>query len=511
MKDSIQNKENTKNSTIVMVFTLISRLLGIVKARVITTAFGATSIADVINVAFYLPNNLRKIFAEGAITSAFIPSLTKSKEKSFRNHLLSLMLTFQLILFSIIILLFVFFGRQIFGFISAFEGSELDLGAKLLPYFIGFLAFISIANIFSAVLQTDKKFFVYGFAPLFFSITLIIFVSLTNKKLGAMSMAYGVLIASFIQFLFTFNLTLKNGYSIKLSFDFKDKEFKRILHLWLIVLSSSIATILSQQFSTYLASTLDTGSATAFSNSMIFFSTPYGIVNAGFITVVYPLLAESYETKNAKAFKENISYGIEGMINLFIPATILLMFLSKEFVAILLQNGKFTYENTTLTASIIFYLVIGLTIIGIYSLLNKCLIAIKKEKLSLVLNISQAAIDVVLSLILINKIGVIALPIANSISFLVLLVIHIFYLKEQISISHMIKTLIKTLAANIPLVIALFVYKIYTPLWYISGSTLINLLKMILLCAVLGIIILVSYSLFKIPFIQYFKKSKKII
>lgn len=508
MKDSIQNKENTKNSTIVMVLTLISRLLGIIKARVITTAFGATSTADVINVAFYLPNNLRKIFAEGAITSAFIPSLTKSKEKSYRNHLLSLMLTFQLILFSIIILLFVFFGRQIFAFISAFDGNELELGAKLLPYFIAFLSFISIANIFSAILQTDKKFFIYGIAPLFFSISLIIFVSLTNKELGAMSMAYGVLIASFIQFLFTMNLTLKNGYSIKLSLNFKDNEFKRILHLWLIVIGSSVAAILSQQFSTYLASTLDTGSATAFSNSMIFFSTPYGIVNAGFITVVYPLLAESYEENNIKAFKANILYGIEGMINLFIPATILLMFLSKEFVAILLQNGKFTFENTKLTASIIFYLVIGLTIIGLYSLLNKCLISIRKEKLSLVLNISQAVIDVILSILLINKIGVIALPIANSVSFFIVLIIHIIYLKDQISIAHIFKTLAKTLLANIPLVIALIIYKMYSSLWYIDGSTFMNLFKMILLCSVLALIILISYSLFKIPFIQYFKKSK---
>ncbi|MGD1823500.1 MAG: murein biosynthesis integral membrane protein MurJ [Pleomorphochaeta sp.] len=508
MKDSIQNKENTKNSFIMMILTLISRLLGIIKARVITTAFGATSTADVINVAFYLPNNLRKIFAEGAITSAFVPSLSKSDDENYRNKLLGLMLTFQIIVFSIIIILFIIFGKQIFGFISAFEGDDLELGGRLLPYFLGFLAFISIANIFAAVLQTDKKFTIYGLAPLFYSITLILFVSLTNKTFGAMSMAYGVLIASIIQFIFTLVLTLKNGYGIHISFNYRDKEFKRILHLWLIVLSSSIASILSQQFSTYLASTLDIGSATAFSNSMIFFSTPYGIINAGFVTVIYPLLSRYYITNDKKLFEDSLSYGIDGMINLFIPATLILMFLSEEFVAVLLQNGKFTFEDTQLTASITYYLVLGLTIIGINNLLNKALIATKKEKISFKLIILQASIDVILSLIFINKIGIIALPIANTISYLVTLIIQLFLFRSNLDYKEILKTIIKTITANIPLIVVLILYKMYCPVWYISGSNLKNLIILLIIGIVLLLVLLVSYTLFKIPLIQYFRRKK---
>lgn len=508
MKDSTQNRENTKNSTLIMLLTLLSRLLGIIKARVITSAFGATSIADVINVAFYLPNNLRKIFAEGAITIAFIPSLTKSEDKAYRNKLLSLMLTFQIVIFSLIILFFIFFSRQIFAFISAFENEELELGSKLLPYFISFLAFISIANIFSAVLQTDKKFSIIGIAPLFFSITLILFVSLYNKNLGAMSMAYGVLLASIVQFIFTLIFSYKYGYRFSISFDFKNKEFKKILHLWLTVLLSSLATILSLQIATYLASTLDTGSATAFSNSMIFFSTPYGIINAGFITVVYPLLSLSYSQKNIESFNSNLLYGIEGMINLFIPATLLLMFLSEEFVAVILQNGKFTYENTQLTASIIVYLVMGLTIIGLNSLLNKSLLAMNKEKMYTRLVFSQAVLDVIFSILLIKYLDIIALPIANTLSYFIILVFQIYILKNQLNLKEIIKSLFKTVLANIPLLFALLVYRNNNNLWYVNGSTFHNFLMLSILCLLLGFILLVSYHFFKIPFIQYFKRKK---
>ncbi|MDC7236557.1 MAG: murein biosynthesis integral membrane protein MurJ [Sphaerochaetaceae bacterium] len=508
MKDSTQNRENSKNSTLLMFLTLLSRLLGIIKARVITTAFGATSTADVINVAYFLPNNLRKIFAEGAITSAFIPSLSSNADKTFRNKLLSLMLCFQLILFSLIIILFIFFSRPIFAFISDFSGDELELGASLLPYFIVFLAFISISNIFAAILQTDRKFIPYGLAPLFFSITLIVFISLFSEKLDAMAMAYGVVLASFIQLIFTLISVYKRGYKVHVDIDFKNTEFKKILKTWAIVVTSALTTIFSQQFSTYLASTLSTGNATAFSNSMIFFSTPYGIINAGFITVVYPLLTESFSNNNIKRFKKELQYGIDGMINLFVPATIIIMFLSKEYVAVLLQNGKFTFENTLLTASVTYYLVLGLTIVGLNSLLNRALIAKNKAKFSFVLIAIQAIIDVILSFVLIKTIGIIALPIANTISFFITLVIHSIVLSSDINFKHTISIFLQTIAANIPMTLILILYKKLFPLWYIDGSNLINIFKAIVLSLILGLICLGSYSIFKIPFIQYFKKTK---
>ncbi len=509
MKDFTQNRQNSKNSTLLMFLTLISRLLGIIKARVITTAFGATSTADVINVAYFLPNNLRKIFAEGAITSAFIPSLSVNQNKKYRNKLLSLMLSFQLILFSLIILLFIFFSKQIFAFISDFSGNELDLGARLLPYFIVFLAFISFSNIFAAVLQTDKKFVPYGIAPLFFSVTLIIFISIFSDKLNAMAMAYGVVFASFIQLIFTLWSVYKRGYRASINFDFKDLEFRRILKTWAIVVSSALTTIFSQQFSTYLASTLNTGNATAFSNSMIFFSTPYGIINAGFVTVVYPLLTDSFSNNNMKRFKKELQYGIDGMINLFIPSTIIIMFLSKEYVAVLLQNGKFTYENTLLTASVTYYLVLGLTIIGLNSLLNRALIAKNRAKLSFVLIAIQAVLDVIISVTLIKKLGIIALPIANTISFFITLIIHAIVLASDINFKHTLYVFIQTLVANIPMIGALIIYKKAFPLWYIDGSTLVNIVKAIILSLIIGLICIGSYSLFKIPFIQYFKKTEK--
>ncbi len=509
LKDSIQ-KENNKHSFILMLCTLLSRLLGIVKARVITTAFGASLIADVINTAYYLPNNLRKLFAEGAMNTSFIPFLTKTDDKKHRSKLLSLMLSFQLILFAILIIVFIAFGTQIFSFISDFGEEGTALGGQIFPYFIGFLALISLSNVLASVLQVDKRFLIYGIAPLFFSIILIFSVYFFSDSLGANSMAYGVLLGSFSQFIFTLIFVIKLKYRINFSPLFNDLEFQKVLKVWAQVIISNLAILASQQFSAYLSTTLSVGSATAFSNSMIFFSTPYGIIFTGIATVSFPQLSQHFSKDNMEGFKDSLSFAIDGMFYLFIPSSIILMVLSRETVAVMLQNGKFTYADTLLTASVLFHLLFGLTIIGINGLMIRASIAIEKVKLTLYVSIIQAILDAAISFILVKtNVGIKSLAIANNISFSISLLIYLVKLRENIDFKHILKTLFKTLVVNIPLLTLLLIYYFSNPAWFVSGSTLKNFGIYSLIGLICGSIVLLLYSVAKIPIFNFIKRKAK--
>ncbi|MBK5200022.1 MAG: murein biosynthesis integral membrane protein MurJ [Spirochaetaceae bacterium] len=509
MKDSIQ-KETSKHSFILMLFTLLSRLLGIVKARVITTAFGATIIADVINTAYYLPNNLRKLFAEGAMNTAFIPFLAKTDDKNERSKLLSLMLSFQLILFALLIFVFILFGTQIFDFISDFGEEGTDLGGKIFPYFIGFLALISLSNVLASLLQVDKKFLVYGIAPLFFSIILIFSVYIFSDRLGAQSMAYGVVLGSLTQFIFTLIFVIKLNYRIKFSLLFNDREFNKVLKVWAQVIISNLAILASQQFSAYLSTTLATGSATAFSNSMIFFSTPYGIIFTGIATVSFPQLSEHFSKGNIKEFKSSLSYAIDGMLYMFIPATIILMTLSRESIAVVLQNGKFTYADTLLTSSVLFHFLFGLTIIGINGLMIRAAIAQNKVKLSLKVIIIQSIIDVAFSVGLIKAgVGIKSLAIANNIAASISLVVYFIILRDSIEFKHLLKTLNKTIIVNLPLTLLLIIYYKTNPVWFINGSNLKNFSIFALIGFICASITLFMYFITKIPILNFITRKKK--
>lgn len=508
MQDSTQ-KDKSRSSFILMFCTLISRLLGIVKARVITSAFGASLTADVINTAFYLPNNLRKLFAEGAMNIAFIPSLSKSESRRTRGKLLSLMLSFQIILFTIIILLFTLFGKQIFSFISDFNEEGTILGGTILPYFIGFLALISLSTILSSILQYEKKFLIYGIAPLFFNIILIFFVYNFNASLGAMSMSYGVIIGSSVQLIFTLVAVLRLNYKIKLSFLFKNAEFKSVLKVWIQVIVSNLAILASQQYSAYLSTTLATGSATAFSNSMIFFSAPYGIIFTGIATVTFPELSKHYATRNEKGFKKSLSYASDGMLYLFIPVTIALMALSRETVAVVLQNGLFTYEDTLLTAQVLFHFLFGLTIIGLTGLMLRVAISRGRAKLVLSITIIQSILDVLLSYSMVKSgVGIKALAIANNISSFCALSMYLVILKTTFDFKHFFKILTKTLVINIPLLILLIMYQFKDPTWFITGSNLKNFIIFVIISFVCAAITLFMYYLNNIPVLDFLRRKK---
>lgn len=490
-----------------MFFTLISRLLGIIKARVITTAFGATMVADVINVAYYLPNNLRKIFAEGAMNTAFIPGLSACEQKQGKEKLLSLMLMFQLILFSILVVIFIFFGKPLFSFISDFNEEGTALGGTLLPYFIGFLAFISLSNALLSILQIEEKFTSYGLAPLFFSVTVISLVYFFSDKIGAYSMAWGTLIGSALQCLFSYVCVVKIKYKVRLSLCFKDARFKKIIKAWILIILSSIATLLSQQYSAYLASTMHTGSATAYASSMIFFSTPYGIIFTGIAIVAFPQLSTFYTISDDKSYSKVLHFAIEGMIYLFVPATISLMFLNKEAVAVVLQNGKFTFEDTLLTASVLFYLLIGLLIVGLNGLFARALIAREKTRLSVRITSMQALIDIVCSYTLVsNGLGVISLPIANNISAIIALTINFILLRKYINFKLFLASLLKAGVAALPMIIFLIIYKLNFSTWYSTGSTLHNFLYFIVLGLICIVLTFSMYFFMKVPILSFIKK-----
>jgi putative peptidoglycan lipid II flippase len=509
LQDSTQNNKN-KSTFVLMFLTLISRLLGIVKARVITSAFGASLTADVINTAFYLPNNLRKLFAEGAMNIAFIPSLSKSENKESRTTLLNLMLSFQIILFVILIVLFSFFGRQIFSFISDFNEEGTILGGTLLPYFIGFLSLISLSTIMSSVLQYEKKFLLYGIAPLFFNIVVIIFVYNFSDRLGAMAMAYGVVLGAAFQLIFTLTSVLRLKYRISMSLLFKDQEFRSVLKIWIQVILSNIAILLSQQYSAYLSTTLATGSATAFSNSMIFFSAPYGILFTGIATVSFPELSKHFASKNEVNFKKTLSYASDGILYLFIPTSIALMGLSRESIAVVLQNGLFTYQNTIMTSQVLFHFLFGLTIIGLTGLMLRAAISRGLANLVLKITILQSVIDVVFSFAMVKMgVGIKALAIANNIASFTALIMYFIFLKNTFDFKHFFKTFVKTILLNIPLIIVIVLYKLNASTWFIDGSNIKNLSIFVGISLVLASITLLMYSFFHVPILNFVKRKQK--
>jgi putative peptidoglycan lipid II flippase len=489
-----------------MACTLASRLLGIIKARALTAAFGAGAVADVINVAYFFPNSLRKLFAEGAADAAFIPGFSTMDSKKDRSRLLSLIVSFQAGLFLLLVGITYLFRYDIFGFISDFKGESLRLGGNLLPAFMLFLAFLSIATVFWGLLKCDRKFLLASLSPLFCSIAIILCLTFLSDTLGAFSMALGTVIGSLLQMAYCIILTVRFGYSFHLSLAFRDPDFLKVLKAWLIIILSSAITILSQQYSQYLASSLAEGSATAYANGIIFFSVPYGIIFNGIVAVAFTELSDAHSHGQADRFSFHLSYAINGLVACLVPSALVLGFLSKEVIACILQTGRFTYADTQLTSGVLIQLMAGIVIVALKACMYRTMLAKREVNKTLSLTIIEALLDIFLSWLLVGKYhSVEVLPIAGNLSAFVMLMIYIGLLKNDMQGKRILASGLKVILANLPLLFVLLLYAHQDFTWFQSGSTGRNLLYLCLCMLLLGILVLFSYHIAGIPVIDFLK------
>lgn len=512
----MENKDkNAHNSWIVMVSTLASRLLGILKARVIGAAFGATGIADVINFTFNIPNNFRKLFAEGALTSALIPTFSRLLglgEKQRSKRLFALLCTYQTLLLLPLVISSYLYGDQLVGFLSDFDASQISLGAKLLPFFMIYLATISLAAVFNGVLQAHQTFLVAYISPLLFSTSVIFGVIFFSESLGPMVMAYSSLVGGILQAIVSYISVRRYGYRFQVAVKTDDPAFKSIVKAWTFVLAGSGMQIISQMVTLWFASALGEGSVTALTNSTIFYQTPYGIFFNAIMAVSFPIMSTAIAKQDSNALRCEASKSFLYVSSLLIPSTILLYTLSSECVSAVLQTGNYTLSDAQLTAYILKPYLLFMTVIAWYGVMQRVGYSAFKHGQMTVVALIQTVLDILLMWVFI-KLGMdsISLPLANGISFAATLLLLLWLLKDIYPVMHdheLFRQLGRMLLANIPLLLACIGYKQLDATWYQSGSNLRNFIFAALLAIAGMILVYISYSIAKLPVLALIPSKK---
>jgi putative peptidoglycan lipid II flippase len=499
-----------------MLCTLLSRLLGIVKARVLSSVFGAGATADVINFTFNIPNNFRKLFAEGAVNSAIIPAFSNllgHEEKDRSLRLFSLLVTYQTILLIPLVVVSYLYGRQIIGFLSDFDASQIALGARLLPFFIVYLATISLSATFNGVLQAHQNFLHAYLSPLLFSLCVIIGVLTLSDSLGAMSMAYAALAGGLLQGTYSYVMLRRYGYRIKPAFNTTGTDFKPVVKAWSLVTLGMGMQILVQMISFLFASTLQEGSVTAFTNSTIFFQTPYGIFFNAISAVSLPLMSRSFALGKKEELKEHTRSSLLHLATLLLPSTIILYFFSRECVHVVLQTGNYTAFDSELTALVLRPFLVFMLISAWYAMLLRLGYSTNRYRLMTIVTTIQNLLDIALMWVFLKAgLDIRSLPLANGISYLIGMIILLIVLRDVYSLHTdglFAKGLLRIGLANLPVFLLLLVYHHLDLLWYASGSNWRNLLILSLLGLSAYLVVYLSYRIADIPLLQLLRPEKK--
>ena len=515
-----RNEEETlhkvkKNSLILMVFTFVSRLLGIVRARVLATYFGASGVGDVINFTFNIPNNFRKLFAEGAFNSAFIPVFTRLIISPQRQkELLRTLFGFQIAIMSPIIIITYLFRVQIITFFSDFtDPSLIVLASHLLPFFMIYLALIALYALLIGVLQSHNLFFTASIAPLIFSITVIASVILLSSIMGPYSFVLGVIIGGFLQTSFTFLRVKRLHYDSFITFKFSNKDFIDVMRRWGPVTISAIITIVSQQIAFYLASTLETGSITYFSNAIIIWQAPYGIFFGAIATSIFPSLVLAGSKENKDFMKQLTNHGLISLFALLIPALLLLTLAGDQTSVVLLTSGKYTLQDALQTSDVLFFFAIAMPIAAWYTFLQRITYSIDNYTPALIITSIVTVVDIVSMILLLKIRGLVSsISLASIISLSLGLIIYILYLLKRDVLGmfnkNFFKEIMKIIISNIPLSIFLWnMNNLLKPSLLAETRTLYAFLLLTALYIASVAITFVFYHLAHIDVIGLFKKK----
>ncbi|WP_404973421.1 murein biosynthesis integral membrane protein MurJ [Vibrio campbellii] len=354
------SKRLLKSGMIVSAMTLISRVLGLVRDVVVANLMGAGASADVFFFANKIPNFLRRLFAEGAFSQAFVPVLTESHAQGDMDKTRELIARAAGTL-GVIVSIVTILGVLGSGVVTALFGfgwfldwvhggpaaEKFELASVMLKITFPYLWFITFVALSGAILNTLGKFAVSSFTPVFLNVMIILaawFISpqLSQPEIG---LAIGVLLGGLVQFLFQIPFLIKAGVMVKPKWGWRDPGVVKIRTLMIPALFGVSVSQINLLFDTFIASFLQTGSISWLYYSDRLLEFPLGLFGIAIATVILPALSRKHVDAHSEGFAHTMDWGVRMVTLLGIPAMLGLMVLAKPMLMVLFMRGEFSPQD----------------------------------------------------------------------------------------------------------------------------------------------------------------------
>lgn len=348
-------KNITSAAIILIVATFFSKLIGLLRDRILASLFGAGRELDIYFAAFRIPDFLFQILIIGSLSSALIPVFSEYWEKKTEKEAWKLFNNVLYVFFSILVILgffLVIFTPQLMRLIiPGFSGEEMKLVILLTRIMFLSPLILTISNIFGALLQYFSRFLIYSFAPIVYNIGIIIGALFFVPKIGVIGLAFGVVLGSLFHLLIQIPPVFFSGFRFQKVFNIKEKGIQKIIKLALPRIIGVAATQINLIVITAIASLLSVGSIAVFNLSNNLQYAPVSLFGISFAVAAFPALSRSFARGEKKKFIQKFTLTFSQIIFFIIPASFFLFILRAQIVRIILGAGKFSWNDTRLTAA----------------------------------------------------------------------------------------------------------------------------------------------------------------
>lgn len=348
-----------RSGAVISAMTMISRVLGLIRDVIVARYFPVDGATDAFFVAFKIPNLLRRFFAEGAFSLAFVPVLAEYKEKQSREALRDLIdhvagtLGLILLMITTIGMLAAPWLVPVFapGFVAK-PDARPDLAAEMLRITFPYILFISLAGLVGGILNTFGKFAIPAITPALLNVVMIGFAvwGAPYFEQPIMALAWGVFVAGVVQFLFQLPALVRLGLLPRFRFKQVHGGVSRVMRLMVPALFGSSVAQLNLVINTVIASFLAVGSISWLYYSDRFVELPLAIFGVALGTVILPKLSSDHAKADGVQFRQTMDWALRLALLISIPATLGLMLLAKPILAAVMMYGAFKWGDVEMSA-----------------------------------------------------------------------------------------------------------------------------------------------------------------
>lgn len=418
------SKQLLKSTSTVSGMTFISRILGFARDMIIAHLFGASAGLDAFLVAFKIPNFMRRLFAEGAFSQAFVPVLSETVATKPKEEVKELVNNVCGSLFVVLtaITLLGCFGAKYFIMVFApgfsAQPEQFALAANMLSWTFPYLLLISMTAFLSGIQNAYNRFALPALTPVLLNVSLIfaaIYLSQFTHE-PVIALAWGVLLGGVLQFIIQLPAVSKLDLLPTPKVSFLSPEVKRILKLMVPALIGASVMQINLLIDTVFASFLPEGSLTWLYYSDRLLEFPVGMFGVALATVVLPHLSKQFAKKDERGFSSSIDWAFKLILLIGLPCSLGLILLATPILSTLFQYGRFGAQDVTYTSYSLMALSSGLVAFLVVKIMVSAFYARQDTKLPLKVALIAIVCNVIFNCALIGPLKHAGLALASTLS-----------------------------------------------------------------------------------------------
>ncbi|MBW1689533.1 MAG: murein biosynthesis integral membrane protein MurJ [Deltaproteobacteria bacterium] len=435
-----ENELVTRAAGVIGIYTFLSRILGLLRDMLIANFFGSGMSADAFFVAFRIPNLLRRLFAEGSFSVAFIPVFTEYLQKRSREDaflLARVVITSLTIILTAVTVLGIVLSPLIVRIIApgfGGMGEKYALTVLLTRIMFPYIFLVSVLALFTGILNSLKHFAAPAMAPIFLNLSMIaalVFLA-PHMKIPTVGLAVGVIVGGILQMLLQVPFLLKKGLSFAPRWLPSHPALRKIGILMLPTIFGSAIYQINQLVGTLLASLLREGSVSYLYYADRLVQFPLGVFGIAISTAVLPSLSREAAYRDFEGLRGTLSHAIRLTMFITIPAMVGLIVLREPVVRLLFERGAFDSFTTVMTAQALLFYSLGLWAFAGLRVFVSAFYSLQDTVTPVKVAVAAMIANIVFSLLLMGPLKHGGLALALSLASTMQLVILILLLRKRI-------------------------------------------------------------------------------